>query len=144
MAKQAKLFLAILGLITLGYCASGRAEEKPAHAHGGKGPNGGALVEVGDADDHHVEVVHDEKAGKLTLHCLLADQKTPYTPKEALKLNLKTKDGNKQIVMTGKDSKWEAIDDVLKEEPNGRVVVVLPDGKKYNVTLADDGHDHKK
>jgi len=27
-----------------------------------------------------------------------------------------------------------------EEEPNGRMVVVLPDGKKYNVKLEDDGH----
>jgi len=53
---------------------------------------------------------------------------------------LKTKAGNKQLEMKGADSKWEITDDVLKEEPNGRMVVVLPDGKKYNVKLEDDGH----
>ena len=136
--------LRILALLALcsGFSAA-RAEEKPAHEHGKKGPNGGGLVEVGDPDDHHLEIVHDEKAGKLSIYCLLADQKTPYTPKEALKLNLKTKDGNKQFTLTGKDSAWEVTDDALKAEPEGRIVVVLPDGKKYNVTLADDGHEHK-
>lgn len=139
MVNSSKLFVALLGVVALGLFSSVRAEDK--HGHGGKGPNGGALVEVGDAEDHHVELVHDDKAGKLTVYCVLADFKTPYTPKESLKLNLKTKDGNKQIEMKGKDSKWEATDDVLKEEPSGRIVVVLPDGKKYNVKLEDD---HKK
>ena len=142
MVKKQGLFVAVLGLVALGLFSVVRAEEKAGHEHGKKGPNGGGLVEVGDADDHHLEVVHDDKAGKLTVYCLLADQKTPYTPKEALKLNLKTKDGNKQFTLKGADSKWEVSDDVLKEEPNGRIVVILPDGKKYNVALAED--EHKK
>ena len=136
MVKSRNLFIVLLAFVALGLFASVRAEEK--HAHGGKGPNGGALVEVGDADDHHVEIVHDEKTGTLTVYCLLADQKSPYTPKEAPKLNLSSKAGNKQLEMKGKDSKWEATDDVLKEEPNGRIVVVLPDGKKYNVKIEDE------
>ena len=135
-------FVAALAVLALGLFAVVHAEEK--HAHGGKGPNGGMLVEVGDPDDHHVEVVHDEKTAMLKVFCLLADQKSPYTPKDAPKLNLVTKDGHKQLEMKGKDAVWEATDDVLKEEPNGRIVIVLPDGKKYNVKLEDDGHDHKK
>lgn len=144
MYRKDGLTVALMLMIALCQLSAIRAEEKPAHEHGKKGPNGGALAEVGDPEDHHVEVVHDDKAGKLTVYCLLADQKTPYTPKEAPKLNLKTKDGNKQLVLAGAYSKWEVSDDVLKEEPNGRIVIVLPDGKKYNVTITDDGHDHKK
>jgi hypothetical protein len=139
MVKSRNLFVALLAFIAVGMLSTAHAEEK--HVHGGKGPNGGALVEVGDADDHHVEIVHDDKTGTLTVYCLLADQKSPYTPKEAPKLNLSSKAGNKQLEMKGKDSKWEATDDVLKEEPNGRIVVVLPDGKKYNVKIEDE---HKK
>jgi hypothetical protein len=112
------------------------AEEKP-HEHGGKGPHGGSIVEIGDKDDHHVEIVHDEKAGKLTAYFLLADQKTAFSVKDAPKLNLKTKDGNKQLEMKGADSKWEAADDVLKAEPNGRISLTLPDGKKYNVKIEE-------
>lgn len=112
------------------------AEEK--HEHGGKGPHGGAIVEVGDKEDHHVELVHDDKAGKITVYFLLADQKTAFNVKEAPKLNLKTKAGNKQLELKGADSKWEVTDDVLKEGPNGRMSVVLPDGKKYNVKLEEE------
>ena len=137
-------FLAAATVILLGGIFSIQAEEKLAHAHAGKGPNGGEIVEIGDKDDHHVEIVHDDKGGKLTAYFLLADQKTPFAVNEAPKLNLKTKDGNKQLEMKGKDSKWEATDDVLKEEPSGRISVTLPDGKKYNVKLEADGHEQKK
>lgn len=142
MVNSHKFMAAALAVIAMGLFASVHAEEK--HGHGGKGPNGGMLVEVGDTDDHHVEIVHDEKTATLKVFCLLADQKSPYTPKDAPKLNLVTKDGHKQLELKGKDSMWEVTDDVLKEEPNGRIVIVLPDGKKYNVKLEDDGHDHKK
>lgn len=151
MVKQHKLFVALLGMVALGVFSSIQAEEKKKHDdHAKKGPNGGELIEVGDAEDHHLEFVHDEKAGKLTFYCLKADVKTPYTPKEALKLNVKTKDGNKQFVLTGADSKWETSDEIFKEVAGApsfekaftpRMVVVLPDGKKYNVTLEEHAHE---
>jgi len=96
--------------------------------------------------------VHDKTAGKLTLYFFLKDLRTTFTVKDAPKLNLKTRDGNKQLELTGAEYKWEVTNDLLKEEPNGpkfaktmlpRLVLVLDDGKKYNVNLdAHAGHNH--
>lgn len=129
--------------------AGGRllAEEKHEHKHGEKGPRGGELLEVGDKEDTHAELVHDEKAGKLTLYLLAKDLKTAVAIKDAPKLNLKAKDGNKQMDLKAVDakdgaaSKFEATDDALKADPlDGRIAVTLADGKKYNVNLK---HEHK-
>ncbi|MCW8131965.1 MAG: hypothetical protein KIS92_16585 [Planctomycetota bacterium] len=120
-----------------------RAEEHHHdHDHGAKGPHGGALQELGDKDDTHAELMHDEKAGKLTLYLIGKDGKTPVAIKDAPKLNLKAKDGNKQIEMKAVDAKegaasqYEATDDALKADPlDGRISITLADGKKYNVKL---------
>jgi hypothetical protein len=112
-----------------------RAEEaKHEHAHG-HGPHEGELAEVGDKDDHHVEIKHDDAAGKITLWILAGDAKTIVKIADAPKLNLKSKQGNKQLEMKAAGDGWEASDELLKEEPEGRVQVILADGKKYNVKL---------
>jgi hypothetical protein len=116
-----------------------------------KAPHGGTLLEVGE-DAAHVEVVHDEKAGKVTLYILDKEAKNGVAIKDAPKLNLKTDAGNKQVDTTaveakdGAASKFEATNEVLKQHGlKGRIALSL-DGKKYNVNLSDDhdhNHDHK-
>lgn len=148
MVKQNGRF--IVACAALALFASGQllAEE---HKHEAKGPHGGEIAEVGDKDDTHAELVHDEKAGKLTIYLLGKDQKTPVAIKDAPKINLKTKDGNKQIEMKaveakdGAASQYEATDEALKADPlDGRIVVTLADGKKYNVSLKHEHeHEHK-
>jgi hypothetical protein len=120
---------------------------EPAHGEA-KGLHGGAVLEVGE-EAAHIEVVHDEKAGKLTLYILGKDQKTAVALPEAPKLNLKTDKGNLQLATKavgpkdGAASQFEVTDDALKADPlNGRIALTL-DGKKYNVKLADD-HGHAK
>lgn len=128
LALAAALFIGVFG------ARADDKDKKHDHDHH-HGPHDGEIAEVGDDADTHLEIVHDEKAGKLTVYVLGKDMKTPVNLAEAPKLNLKSKKGNKQLEMTGKDSKWEATDDLLKEEPDGRVQVKLADGKKYNVKL---------
>lgn len=142
MVKQYNLFIALLGTMVLGVFSSVQAGEKHEHT---KGPNGGDVLEVGDNEHHHVEFVHDAKVGKLTVYFFLTDLRTTFKVKEAPKLNLKTKAGPKQLEMKGDEGwKFEATDDALKEQPEGRIVVVLGDGKKYNVNLDPHaGHNHK-
>lgn len=112
------------------------AADKDEHEHG---PNGGDLTEVGDKDHNHIEIKHDEKAGTLTLWVVAKDAKTIVVIKDAPKLNMKSKAGNKQIEMKAAGDKWEATDDVLKEEPDGRVQIVIAE-KKYNVKLEHHHH----
>jgi hypothetical protein len=144
-----KHFIALASVFFIGVSSLLAGEKK--HEHDEKpGPNGGEIQEVGDGEDHHVELKNDHKTGKLALWILAKDMKTPVTIKEAPKINLKSKDGNKQIEMTAAkqsdagSSHWEASDEGLKTEHlDGRVQIKLSDGKKYNVNLdAHHGHDH--
>ncbi|MCZ7648061.1 MAG: hypothetical protein M5U26_22845 [Planctomycetota bacterium] len=103
----------------------------------------------GDPGDTHAELVHDHAGGKLTLYLLAKDMKSPVAIKEAPKLNLKAKDGNKQLEMKAvepkdeKASQFVAEDESLKADPlAGRISITLDDGKKYNVKLEDHGHGH--
>jgi hypothetical protein len=50
------------------------------HAHGEKGPHGGALVAIGD-DAAHLEVVLDAETGKLTAYILDAAAEKPLSIK---------------------------------------------------------------
>lgn len=143
-----KVAIALIGMIGV---ASIVAEDHD-HGHGkeSKGPHGGAIHELGDADDTHVEVIHDKEAGSIAIHLLGKDLKTPTAIKESPKINLRAKDGNKQIEMKpmaaadGKASHFEAANEALKGEPlTGRISITLDDGKKYNVKLDVHGHDHK-
>lgn len=131
LAFAAAMFIGVFGA---------RADDKDKKHEHHHGPNDGEIAEVGDDADTHLEIVHDQKAGKLTVYVLGKDMKTAVNLSEAPKLNLKSKKGNKQLEMTGKDSKWEATDDLLKEEADGRIQVKLADGKKYNVKLEHHHH----
>jgi len=132
-----------------------KAEEKKAdHHHDEAGPNGGELQDVGDKDGHHVEVKHDHTNGKTAFWVIAKDAKTAVALllKEPPKVNLKAKDGNKQIEMKpvnekdGKATHWTAAADGFKQDPlDGRIQFTLPDGKKYNVKLDPHfGIEHKK
>jgi hypothetical protein len=130
------------------------AEEKKAdHHHDEAGPNGGELQDVGDKLGHHAEVKHDHKNGKTNFWIIGPDAKTavPLATKEPPKVNLKSKDGNKQLEMKpvnekdGAATQWEAADEGFKQDPiDGRIQFRLPDGKKYNVKLDPHfGKEHK-
>lgn len=132
MRKQFVPF--ILGVLIFSFSAFSFAEEhaKPAH--------GGIILEVGE-EAAHIELVHDAKAGKVTLYIMGADAKTPLALKEAPKLNLKTEKGNAQIAMKGSASTFEATDDALKSDPlKGRISLTVAD-KQYNVDIKDE-HKH--
>ncbi len=111
----------------------------------------GVVIEVGDEADTHVEIVRDLEKGKFTLYLLKEDRKTPVAIKDLPKINLKTKDGKKQIEMKAvepkeeKASQFEAEDEALRLwKLEGRIALVLGDGKSYQVALEHDheGHEH--
>jgi hypothetical protein len=115
-------------------------EDAPEPAHGGE------MVEVGE----HVaflEVSHDPKTGTLLVWSRDHDGEV-LGLKDAPKLNLKTKDGNRQIVMKALDLKdgtasaFEATGDCLKADPiDGRISVKIGD-TQYQVAPEPEGHDH--
>lgn len=126
------------------------------HGHGGHhhddapGPHGGEVQELGDPEGTHVELIHDHAAGKTALHLVAKDGKSPVAIKDAPKINLKAKSGNKQIVMKavnpgqdGAASHFEASDEGFKADPLDGRIAILKGGKQYNVKLdAHFGHGH--
>lgn len=145
MPKMKNLLVAA-SLMALAFSAGSLYSEEHGHdhAHGAPGPHGGELQELGDKEDTHAELVHDQANGKITLYLLGKDQKTPVFVRQTPKVNLKAKEGNKQVEMTA--CQFEASDAGFKADPlDGRIAVTLPDGKQYQVKLdAHEGHDHGK
>lgn len=148
MVSTNRFGMALLALAAFALIGRGAAAGEHKHEHGDKpGPNGGEIQEIGDKDDTHAELKHDHKNGKTTMWILASDMKTAVAIKDAPKINLKAKDGNKQIEMKplnakdGAASQWEASDENFKQDPlDGRISIQLNDGKKYNIKL--DAH-HK-
>ena len=144
--NRMKVSMAALAFGILAF--SGRAllseEHGHDHAHGAAGPHGGEVQELGDPEDTHVELVHDQANGKVTLYLLGKDQKTPVFIKQVPKVNLKAKDGNKQVEM--KAAQFEASDEGFKADPlDGRIAITLVDGKQYQIKFGQhEGHDHDK
>lgn len=145
---RSKVAITLIAMIAIANLVA----EDHDHDHGKetKGPHGGPIHELRDAGDTHVEVIHDKEAGSVAIHLLGKDMKTPAVIKESPKINLRAKDGNKQIEMKpvapadGKASHFEATNEALKGEPlTGRISITLDDGKKYNVKLESHGHDHE-
>lgn len=153
MANWKTGFALLSGLIVCGGTASGAGDHTDGHGHGHEeakpGPHGGEIQEIGDKEDTHAELVHDHAAGKTTLYLLGKDMKTPVAIKDAPKINLKAKTGNRQVEMKpvdakdGTSSQFEAMDEGFKADPlDGRIAIMLG-GKQYNVKLdAHFGHDH--
>lgn len=117
------------------------------HKHDGMiAPHGGQMLVVGE-EIAHIEIVLDEKAGKLTLYVFDKDGKTPLALKDAPRINLKAADGNKQLETKPIESKdglaaqFEVVDGALKAHPlNARIAIAIGE-LKYNIKM-DDGHGH--
>ena len=111
-----------------------------AGGHAEHGPNGGELIELGD-HVAHLEVIHDEDAGTVTLYALDAKLK-PKPLSQAPVLNLPTDAAPKQVVATAQgdsNSEWLFSDPALKGEPEGARLRVVMDGVTYTPDLP---HDH--
>ncbi len=117
-------------------------EDHPEAAHGGE------MIEIGD----HVaflEVCHDQKAAVLTIHVRDHDGE-PMGLKDAPRLNIKDKSGNRQVVLKALDladgtaKTFETADDCLKQDPIPAKLSVKIGDKQYTVELEHDhDHDHK-
>lgn len=135
-------FCIIIAVFFIG-CDSSTTNKKPdkankehAHEHG---PHGGDLLEVGD-HVAHIEFIHNEEMGKVTLYILGKDGKTPLAIEGTPMLNLKYKDAQKQLktvamnTTENKSSHFEVTDNVLKEEVDGRIAITI-NNTKYNIDI---------
>jgi hypothetical protein len=140
--------LAALALIVPGTVLAGDEEHAPEPAHGGE------VVEVGE-HAAFLELCHDDKAGMLTVHVRDHDGE-PLGLKDAPRLNIKDKDGNRQVVLKALDladgsaKTFEAADPVLKSDPIPAKLSLKIGDKQHTVDLAaehdhdhDHDHDHK-
>jgi hypothetical protein len=144
------LDLTLAGLACLAFAACGDkpADKKPEEPHEHKAPHGGEIIELG-SEEGHIEVKHEDDAGKITLWIYGPSLEKPvFVVKPTL--TLQAKDGSTaDVPLTAADAKpdgtghtWTAEHPNLKVEPlEGRVQVTIA-GKQYQPRLADD-HKHK-
>lgn len=145
-------FLLPLAVVGCGDAKDGSASKPPAkaaedaHDHAAA-PHGGELLELGE-EEAHVELLHDSKAGSVTVYVFGKDVKTPVAV-AAPTIVLATKDGPKEFTLTavnpradGTADTWKATHAGLMAEPlDGRIRVTVA-GKAFQSPLEGEGHDH--
>ena len=99
------------------------------------------LLKIGDVG--FLKMEHDEAKGVITVELLQTDKKTTLAIDGDLKLNAIQGKEKKEFVLKAKEgtTKFEATDEFLKKEFEGRFVLKVKD-KQYNVTVG--GHDDHK
>ena len=140
--------IALPMLLVVASCSDEKHEEKPgksgAAAHGHEGPHGGHILEVGD-HVAHLEVMHDESAGKMTIYVLGPDAKSAFTGAKAPQVKLTTDSGPKVLSTTavsGEAGAFAVTDPALKAHgPEGRISIEIG-GKNYNPALEHHHEDH--
>lgn len=127
------------------------------HDHATHGPNGGHLVEFGNA--YHVEWLHDDAAGKVTLILLDGEMKNKVkTAADKATIHVTVGEGEPQSydlpgVAAGEEktfSRFELVEPVLVEalsfgEGVKAVLSLEIDGKPFSAPIghaAGEGHDH--
>lgn len=171
MYRQNTLVTMIVpALLILGVSGCGSKASKPSvpaagaaaeeHGHASKGPHGGDLIELGN-EEYHAELVHDEKAGSVTVYILDSGAKTsvPIEAPEVM-INLKHDGRGEQFKLAasanpgdapGKSSRFasteaELVKDLDHEGAEAQLVLTI-NGKPYRGALEhghEDGHDHAK
>lgn len=145
-------FLLPLAVVGCGDSKDGPPPKAPvkaaedAHAHPAA-PHGGELLELGE-EEAHVELVHDAKAGAVTVYVLGKDAKTPVSVAAPV-IVLATKDGPKEFTLTavnpnadGTADTWKGSHAGLAAEPlDGRIRVTVA-GKSFQSPLEGEAHDH--
>lgn len=139
-------------LLVVASCSDGKAKPGESGAaahghqgpHGHEGPHGGHLLEVGD-HVAHLEVMHDESAGKMTIYVLGSDAKSAFTGAKAPQVKLSTGSGPKVLSTTavsGEAGAFAVTDPALKAHgPEGRISIEIG-GKNYNPALEHHHEDH--
>ena len=125
------------------------------HEHPTEGPHHGALVELG-AEEFHAEVVHDDKAGVLTVYLLDAAAKEPAKSESAeVMINVKHDGKPAQFTLAAKTDGAEGgfteyslaskeLLDALHEGSSAKLSLTI-NGKPYSGTVPHEdhaAHDH--
>lgn len=128
-------------------------ETSHEHAHASAGPHGGGLVELGN-EEYHAELVHDDKAGTVTIYILdsAAKSAVPIDATEVI-INLKHDGRGEQFKLAssadradpaGKSSRFVSSDAELAEDLDHEgaepQLVVTINGKQYRGAIA---HEHE-
>jgi hypothetical protein len=147
----------VLGLVAgcgQGEPDAGTGPRSTRHAAGGddsthvhvKGPHGGELIRL-DGGAGQVEFLHDAKAGRVDLHVLGSDGKSPLKIEAAPAVNLKTADGPRRFACRPVDgagaaaSHFQAIDPAFKTEGLAGQIAVSVEGKDYFVAIPHHHHE---
>ncbi|MEW4453397.1 hypothetical protein AB1L30_12020 [Bremerella sp. JC817] len=134
--------------------ASGEAghSEEHDHDHPSEGPHHGALIELGE-EEYHAELVHDDKAGSVTIYLLDSAAKQPVAIEAAdLTINIKHDGNGSQFKLPavgaaeGKASEFTSSDPALAEaldhEGAEATIVVSIEGKQFRGSVEHDHDDH--
>ena len=126
-----------------------------AHAHPTEGPHHGSLIELG-REEYHAELVHDHRAGSVTIFILDAAAKAAVPINaQHVTLNLLVEGKPRQFRLAsmtqptdpaGMSSAFTATDDALcraidAKDLKGRLNVDIL-GKKYTGGVGPQGHSH--
>lgn len=139
----------VLATIAFASMQSAWAEEEHAHE---KGPHKGSLIELGE-EEYHAELVHDEKAGSVTIYLLGSDAKTAVTTDAKdvainakvkgkgvqLKLKAAPQKGDKAGTTSCFASKSKELVELLDDHDAKPVLRVSIAGKTFNGKIE---HDH--
>jgi hypothetical protein len=128
-------------------------KHRTGHAHAEEGPHGGHLIELGN-DEFHAELVHDEKATKITVYILdgQAKQGVPID-QPTLTLNLTVAGQPKQYKLAAMPqpsdkpntaSSFELVDEELCDaldapSTKGRLSVTI-NGKQFQGEIEHHNH----
>lgn len=125
------------------------------HNHPTTGPHAGTLVELGN-EEYHAEVVHDEKAGSVTIYLLDGTARKPVAiDASEVVINLKHDGKGEQFKLAaapqaedkaGTSSRFKSDDKELSEDldahgAEARLAVDIA-GKSYSGAVTHDHHDH--
>ncbi|MCO6435964.1 MAG: hypothetical protein J5J06_02625 [Phycisphaerae bacterium] len=126
------------------------------HAHATVGPHGGDLIELGN-EEYHAELLHDERAGTVTIYILDAHAKAavPIDATE-LTINLKHDGQAEQFKLAaspdagdppGESSRFTSSDaelgEDLEHEGAEPQLVVTINGKQYRGKIEHGDHGHE-
>mgnify|MGYP006921593391 CR=1 FL=1 len=134
-----KSALALLSLSLLFACTPEKKAQAPDEgAHSREhGPHGGKVVEVG-AHVAHLELLHDENAGSITIHVFGKDLQTPMALDKAPEIKLGTAEGPRVLPTKALDDEkmsFSVTDEALKKHgPQGRISLEIG-AKPYNPSL---------
>ena len=113
------------------------------HSHAKKGKHGGYMVEVKGVAN--LEVIHDEKASKLTIMVFSEDGKAMAIENEP-RMNVNTFNGRKQVKLVaiepdkdGKASKFSAENELFKSGLKAKIQIKLK-GKYHTLSMPHKPH----